>query len=115
LNLVSGILHVDPKLVEVGRMFELRGVELIRRVILPATFPNYVIGLRSGLGLGWMFVVAAELMGASKGVGFLMVDGQMTGRAGVIIASILLFAVLGKLSDWALERAGQRLQPGGSV
>ena len=53
-----------------------------------------------------MFVVAAELMGASKGIGFLMNDGQMTGRPGIIIVSILLFAVCGKLTDFAMELAG---------
>ena len=106
LNLMSGIQHVDPKLVEVGRVFRLNGFHLIRRVILPATLPAYITGLRSGLGLGWMFVVAAELMGASKGIGFLMNDGQMTGRPGIIIASILLFAICGKLTDLIIERTG---------
>jgi len=108
LNLMSGILHVDRKLVEVGRVFRLQGFELIRRVILPASMPSYITGLRSGLGLGWMFVVAAELMGASKGIGYLMNDGQNTGRPGIIIASILLFAVFGKLTDLAVELSGSR-------
>jgi sulfonate transport system permease protein len=108
LNLMSGIQHVDPKLVEVGRVFRLSGFNLIRRVILPATLPSYITGLRSGLGLAWMFVVAAELMGASKGIGFLMNDGQMTGRPGIIIASIILFAICGKLTDLAVECTGRR-------
>ncbi|XHR30463.1 MAG: ABC transporter permease [Chthoniobacteraceae bacterium] len=108
LNLMSGILSVDRKLVEVGRVFRLRNVELIRRVILPASLPSYITGLRSGLGLGWMFVVAAELMGASKGIGFLMNDGQMTGRPGLIIASIILFAICGKFTDVAIEYGGGR-------
>jgi sulfonate transport system permease protein len=106
LNLMSGIQHVDPKLIEVGRVFRLRGFELIRRVILPATLPAYLTGLRGGLGLGWMFVVAAELMGASRGIGFLMNDGQMTGRPGIVIVCILLFAICGKLTDMMIERTG---------
>ena len=109
LNLVSGILTVDRKLVEVGQVYRLGKVQLFRRVILPAAFPTYLIGLRSGLGLGWMFVVAAEIMGASRGLGFLMIDGQMTGRAAVIIASIVLFALFGKLTDLVIEIAGNRL------
>lgn len=106
LNLVSGLLNVDRKLCEVGRIFKLSAVSLVCRVMLPAALPSYTTGLRSGLSLGWMFVVAAELMGASSGIGFLMNDGQMTGRPGVIIASILLFAICGKLSDAAIERVG---------
>jgi sulfonate transport system permease protein len=109
LNLSSGMSHVDPKLIEVGKVYRLSGFQLIRRVILPAALPEYIVGLRSGLGLAWMFVVAAELMGASRGLGFLMIDGQMTGRASVILASVILFAVLGKGTDLALEIVGRRL------
>ena len=109
LNLLGGILAVDRKLVEVGKIFRLGKMQLVRRVILPAALPSYLVGLRSGLGLGWMFVVAAEIMGASSGLGFLMIDGQMTGRASVIIASIVLFALFGKLTDLAIELAGNRL------
>lgn len=108
LNLMSGIQDVDRKLVEVGRVNRLSGWRLIRRVLLPATLPSYLVGLRSGLGLGWMFVVAAEMMGASKGIGFLLIDGQMTGRAQVIIGCIILFALLGKLTDLILVGTGGR-------
>jgi sulfonate transport system permease protein len=107
LNLLSGILQVDRKLLEVGQIFKLTRIQQLRRVILPAALPAYLVGLRSGLGLGWMFVVAAEIMGASKGLGFLMIDGQMTGRASIIIASIILFALFGKLTDRAIDQAGR--------
>ncbi|GAB4440364.1 MAG: ABC transporter permease [Cyanobacteria bacterium J069] len=109
LNLMTGIQGVDCKLVEVGRVYRFDQFQMIRRIFLPATLPSYIVGLRSGLGLGWMFVVAAELMGASRGLGFLLVDGQTTGRASVILASILLFAVLGKITDSLLAAAGDRL------
>lgn len=107
LNLASGIRAIDPKLVEVGRAFRLSGLALTRRVLVPAALPAYLTGLRSGLGLAWMFVVAAEIMGASRGVGYLMVDGQTTSRPDLVIAAILLFAALGKLTDALLERAGR--------
>lgn len=108
LNLMSGIQNVDRKLVEVGRMYRLSGFRLVQRVLLPATLPSYLVGLRSGLGLGWMFVVASELMGASRGLGYLLIDGQMTGRVQVVIGSIVLFAILGKFTDLALARLSQR-------
>jgi sulfonate transport system permease protein len=109
LNLSSAMSHVDPKLIEVGKVYRLTGIQMIRRVILPAALPEYIVGLRSGLGLAWMFVVAAEIMGASRGLGFLMIDGQMTGRASIILASVILFACLGKGTDLVLETIGQRL------
>src|SRR5690625_7527599 len=62
LNIVSGIVGVDRKLIEVGKMYGLNSIQLVTRIILPASLPSFLVGLRSGLGLGWMFVVAAELM-----------------------------------------------------
>ncbi|SOD94632.1 ABC transporter permease [Caenispirillum bisanense] len=105
LSTAAAILDVDRKLVEVGRIYRLSAFQLVRRVLLPATLPSYVVALRSGLGLGWMFVVAAEFMGASKGLGFLLTDGQMTGNPTIILASIVTFAVLGKITDGLLAGA----------
>lgn len=109
LALAGAIGSVDRKLVEVGRIYGLGSFAMIRRILLPAAMPTYLIGLRGGLGLGWMFVVAAEFLGASRGLGYLLVDGQMTGRPAVIISSIFLFAVYGKLSDRALAAVGDRI------
>ena len=109
LTLASGIEQVDRKLLEVGELFELDAGSQILRIILPAALPSWITALRSGLSLGWMFVVAAELMGASKGLVFLMYDAQQTSRADVIIASIVLFAILGKVSDGLLALSGTHL------
>jgi sulfonate transport system permease protein len=102
LGLMGAIQSVDRKLVEVGRAFRLSDVAMVRRILLPAVLPAYVISLRSGLGLGWMFVVAAELMGASEGLGYLLIDGQQLGKPAEIIAAIVAFAIVGKASDWLI-------------
>ncbi|MGF7162375.1 sulfonate transport system permease protein [Rhodoligotrophos appendicifer] len=99
LGVMAAIASVDRKVVEVGRIFRLSGPAMVRRILLPAILPSYVVAVRSGLGLGWMFVVAAELMGASEGLGYLLYDGQQLGKPDQIVAAILVFAVLGKLTD----------------
>jgi sulfonate transport system permease protein len=109
LNLSVAMRHVDPKLLEVGKLYRLSSFQMVHRIILPAVLPEYIVGLRSGLGLAWMFVVAAELLGASSGIGYLMVDGEMTGRAAVILASVILFAIFGKVTDWCMNAVGRRL------
>jgi sulfonate transport system permease protein len=76
---------------------------MIRRILLPAVLPAYVVALRVGLGLGWMFVVAAEFMGASEGLGYLLIDGQQLGKPAQIVAAIVIFAILGKTTDWLIE------------
>ncbi|MCF2521561.1 ABC transporter permease [Bradyrhizobium sp. G127] len=103
LGVTGAILSVDRKIVEVGRIFRLNGFAMIRRILLPAVLPAYVISLRSGLGLGWMFVVAAEFMGASEGLGYLLTDGQQLGKPAQIVAAIIVFAVLGKITDWLIQ------------
>jgi sulfonate transport system permease protein len=109
LNLSVAMRHVDPKLLEVGKLYRLSSFQMVRRLILPAALPEYIVGLRSGLGLAWMFVVAAELLGASSGIGYLMVDGEMTGRSAIILASVILFAIFGKVTDWGMNAVGCRL------
>jgi sulfonate transport system permease protein len=102
LGVAAAIQGIDRKIVEVGRVFRLSRLAMVRRVLLPAILPAWVTALRSGLGLGFMFVVAAEIMGASEGLGYLLVDGQQLGRPDTIIAAIISFAVLGKLADGLL-------------
>jgi sulfonate transport system permease protein len=105
LGLMGAMLSVDRKIVEVGRIFRLSGSAMIRRILLPAVLPAYVVALRAGLGVGWMFVVAAELMGASEGLGYLLIDGQQLSKPAEIVAAIVAFAVIGKASDWVLVLA----------
>jgi sulfonate transport system permease protein len=102
LGVMGAVMSVDRKIVEVGRAFRLSGPQMVRRILLPAVLPAYVIALRSGLGLGWMFVIAAEFMGASEGLGYLLIDGQQLGKPAEIVAAILAFAVLGKATDWLI-------------
>lgn len=102
LGVAAAILSIDRKIIEVGRVFRLSRTQMVRRVLLPAILPDWITALRSGLGLGFMFVVAAEIMGASEGLGYLLVDGQQLGRPDRIIAAIIAFAVLGKLADSVL-------------
>lgn len=109
LTFSAAIASVDRGLVEVGRAYGFGTPKLVRRILFPASLPTYIVGLRNGLGLGWMFVVAAEFLGASAGLGYLLVDGQQTGRPAVILTSIVLFAALGKLTDWGLASVGRRL------
>ncbi|MFC7407194.1 ABC transporter permease [Georgenia alba] len=104
--------HVDAQLVEAGRAFGLRGLGLFRTVQLPAIVPSVISGLRLALAQSWLFLVAAELLASSMGLGFLLTDSQNNGRVDRLLLAIVLLAVLGKLSDavlgiferWAIRR-----------
>ncbi|MBV7534548.1 ABC transporter permease [Duganella sp. sic0402] len=99
MGVASGIRGVDRKLIEVARLYRLSSVALTRRVLLPAALPAILTGLRNGLSLAWMFMVAAELIAASRGLGYLLSDGRETSRADIVLAAIALLAILGKISD----------------
>jgi sulfonate transport system permease protein len=99
LGVLSAIQGVDRKLVEVGRVFGLSAMGIAFRITGPAVMPAWIAALRNGLGLGFMFVVAAELMGASEGLGYMLVDGQQMGRADTILVAMIVFALLGKACD----------------
>ncbi|CAI3788804.1 Putative aliphatic sulfonates transport permease protein SsuC [Pseudomonas sp. MM227] len=107
VNGVAAIRNIDRKLVEVGQMYGFNARRLTVRILLPAAMPGLFTGLRSGLSMAWMFLVAAELIAATKGLGYLLSDGRETSRPDIVLAAILALAVLGKLSDGllaALER-----------
>lgn len=102
LGMLTAIQSVDRKLIEVGRVFGLSSTGIAFRITWPAVMPVWIASLRSGLGLGFMFLVAAELMGASEGLGYLLVDGQQMGRADTIVVAMIVFALLGKAADSVL-------------
>lgn len=104
----SALSHVDPQLLEVGRAYGRRGAALLTTVMLPAAAPALLNGLRLGLANAWLFLVAAELIASSKGLGFLLIDSQNTGRTDVMLLAIVLLAALGKLSDAALGAVEKR-------
>lgn len=108
-NLVGAIRRIDRHLIEVGIAYGLHGASLARDVVLPAALPSLFTGLRMGLAQGWLFLVAAELIASSKGLGFLLIDSQNTGRADIIVMSIILLAVIGKLTDTLLALLERRL------
>jgi sulfonate transport system permease protein len=109
VNLVAGIRQTDRKLVELGQVLGLGRLGLVRHIVLPAALPPLLTGLRIGLGQAWLFLVAAELIASTKGLGFLLIDGQNSARADVMLVGILLLALSGKSSDTALRLLERRL------
>jgi sulfonate transport system permease protein len=106
----AALSRVDPHLVEVGHAYGRSGVALLTTVLFPAALPAVVSGLRLGLAQAWLFLVAAELIASSMGLGFLLIDSQNTGRTDVMLLAILLLALLGKLTDSLLALAERAIR-----
>jgi sulfonate transport system permease protein len=108
-TVASGFVHTDRKLVEVGRAYGLRGPTLVSGVLLPAASPTIFAGLRLGLAQAWLFVVAAELIASSKGLGFLLIDSQNTSRTDIMVLAIIVLAIAGTTTDLVLSTLERRL------
>ena len=108
-TLVSGIRQVDVGLLEVAKAYGLGRRRTVAMVLLPSAAPALLSGARLGLAQAWLFLVAAELIAASQGLGFMLVDAQNTGRVEGVLLVILLLALIGKASDFLLAAVEKRV------
>jgi sulfonate transport system permease protein len=107
LNTFSGIRNVDARLAELGQVLHLRRSELLRQIVLPGALPQMLVGLRQSLGVAWLALVVAEQFNASAGLGFMISQATQFDRNDVIIVALLMYCVLGLLTD-ALVRLFER-------
>jgi sulfonate transport system permease protein len=107
INTLHGIRTVDPQLIEMGRIYGMTDRELFRRVIFPGALPSIFIGVRFALGIMWLTLIVAETIAASSGLGYMAMQAREFMQIDVVVLSILIYALLGKLADSAsrvLER-----------
>lgn len=99
LNTLHGIKTVDPQLIEMGRIYGMGNGELFRRVIFPGALPSIFVGLRFALGIMWLTLIVAETIAASSGLGYMAMQAREFMLIDVVVLSILIYALLGKLAD----------------
>ena len=108
VNTQHGIRSVDPQLVEMGRTYGMSRFTLFRRVILPGALPSIFVGLRYALGIMWLTLIVAETISASSGIGYMAMQAREFLLVDVVVLSILIYALLGKLAD-TIARLLERL------
>lgn len=108
VNTLLGIQSVDPQLVEMGRIYGMSRSQLFTRVILPGALPAIFVGLRYALGIMWLTLIVAETIAASSGLGYMAMQAREFLLIDVVVLSILIYALLGKLAD-TLARLLERL------
>ena len=107
VNTLLGIQSIDPQLVEMGRIYGMKRFTLFRRVILPGALPSIFTGLRYALGIMWLTLIVAETISASAGLGYMAMQAREFLQIDIVVLSILIYALLGKLAD-SLARALER-------
>jgi len=99
VNTQHGIRSVDPQLVEMGRTYGMSTATLFWRVIMPGALPSIFVGLRYALGIMWLTLIVAETIAASSGIGYMAMQAREFLLVDVVVLSILIYALLGKLAD----------------
>jgi sulfonate transport system permease protein len=111
LNTINGITQTPQGYIEVGQIFKLSKWALLRKVYLPSALPSIFVGLKLGLGISWMVVVAAEMISASSGIGYRINDARSLLRSEVVIVGMIVIAVIGVLMDQILSRFLAKITP----
>jgi len=99
VNTFHGVRSIDPGLLEMSELYGLTRRGVFRHVILPGALPSILVGLRYALGTMWLTLIVAETLGADAGIGYLALNAREFMQTDVVIVSILLYALLGKLAD----------------
>jgi sulfonate transport system permease protein len=111
MGTLTGLGSVDPRLVEMGRSIGFSRARILGRIMIPESVPSVANGLRLGLGYSWRALVGAEMVAASSGLGYWILDAEEMARIDVVFAGILAIGVLGILIDRAAYSASLRLLP----
>ncbi|AIQ60104.1 ABC transporter permease [Paenibacillus borealis] len=109
VNTFAGVRGVDRKLYEVAQVLQYSRMQRIFRLIIPAALPNILLGIRLSLGIAWLCLVVAELMGASSGIGYMIAEARQYSQTAAVFVGIGIFAVVGKLSDSLVRLLESRL------
>jgi len=115
VNTFHGIRSVDQGLMEMGKVYGLRSWSLFWQVVLPGALPSILVGVRYALGVMWLTLIVAETIAADAGIGFMAMNAREFMQTDIVLLSILLYALFGKLADssakW-LERRFLQWNPG---
>jgi len=103
LNAAAGARQINPIWYQSGAMMGVSYGRGVYAILLPASMPSIMTGLRLGLGIAWAYLVLGELTGVPNGLGAVIMDARMLGRIDIIVVGIIIIAVMGRLSDLILK------------
>ncbi|MGW0502331.1 ABC transporter permease [Micromonospora sp. NPDC003241] len=107
-NTYAGIRDIDERLVEAARTCGLGSLARLRHVVLPGALPALFLGLRLAIGAAWLSLVVGEQVNAQTGIGFLMMEAREFSQTDVVVLGLLVYALLGLLSDVAIRTLERR-------
>ena len=110
INAYRGAKFVEPRYIEAARMMGASHLRMVTEVLLPASVPSIVAGLRVSAGLGWQSLIGAELIVASSGIGYLMVKGQSNISTAIVMSGMIAIGIVGVAIDVLLRALQARIE-----
>jgi sulfonate transport system permease protein len=104
----NGLRGIDSRYVELAETVDLRRGTFVRKVILPGALPGFLLGMRFAVTTAWLFLVVAELINSTSGIGYMMDLARTYGQTDVILVGIVLYGLLGLFSDGAVRVVERR-------
>lgn len=111
LNIDAGLSGCDKKLLEVGKTLGFSKAQIFKKIMLPSSLPHIFVGLRIGLGYSLRAIIGAELVAASSGLGYLILDAQTMSRTDKAIVGIIAIGLLGLCLDFLMAKIFRKLFP----
>lgn len=99
-NTYKGMTTIDPQIMRAAQTMGVKGLPLLFQVAIPAALPDIAVGMRVGISLSFGSLVAAEILAAEQGLGFMIMYGRQVGEVGMIIYGIIVIGVLNLLIDY---------------
>lgn len=109
INTTEGVKNIDGKFFELAEVYEMPKQKLITKIVIPGALPQIMTGIRLGLGNAWVCVVAAEMIGATSGVGYMLSDGRSLSRPDIVILGMFIVGIFGKVMDDLLKMLNKKL------
>lgn len=110
-NVIAGVKQVDPNLIHAARTMDTPERAIFTRVVLPAALPRMFVGARVSLGVGFMVIVGAEMIGTIQGLGALIMEARTFYRTDVTIVGMVLLGLMGVAFAMGMEWLERRLLP----
>lgn len=111
LNTILGVKSIDKNLLKMAKSMNLKGFQELKEVIIPGALPSILMGLRIGLGVGWMSLIASEMIGATAGLGYMIEESRLILSIPRVIVGMIIIGILGFLGDKSLQRLEKKPIP----
>ncbi len=109
LNTIAGVKGIDKKFIEAAHLLGANEKQVLTKVVIPGSLPSVFTGIRIGMGIGWMVVVAAEMIAARHGLGSLIIISTNIGRTDRVLVGMIVIGILGLIIDYTLRHLSKRL------